>query len=427
MKESVINLLTIQEAEQFLIARRKLGIKPGLERLDYLLSMVGNPEQKIRSIHIAGTNGKGSTLTFIKQVLIEAGYRVGSFTSPGLPTIHHHMAINHTNISPTEFAELLTSIQQVIEEMDKKDMSPSEYEILMVITWLYLYKHVDIAVIETCMGGLYDVTNRIQPILTVITTIDYDHVDFLGNTLADIASHKAGIIKKNIPVIVGNIDKEAIDVIKKQAMELDAPLYQLHNDYHISRMEDATKKFVYTDEKTTIPFEISINGHYQMENAANAMKVVQLLQDLAYKIDDQSIKKGFLHAKIPNRCEVVSKQPFILLDGAHNNQSIDNLIKTIKDHWPHYSIRFVFSCFKDKEIEGMYEKLAEVGKVTVTSFSHPRAINQLDISEDWHYCSSFKEALHIGMEQTTHNDLLVITGSLHFVDRVREYIKQNLK
>ncbi|MGP4041701.1 bifunctional folylpolyglutamate synthase/dihydrofolate synthase [Gracilibacillus sp. D59] len=412
-----------QELEDFFASRRKLGIKPGLERLDYLLEKVNHPQKSIPTIHIAGTNGKGSTLTYLKEVLMESGRIVGTFQSPGLPTILDHMAINNHPIILEDFTAILNNLLPIIDEMDHIDLAPSEYEILMIITLLFLKDNVDIAVIETCMGGLEDVTNRVEPLLTIITTVAIDHTSFLGDTLRAIAVHKAGIIKENVPVIVGELDDEALQVVQEVALQQCATLYQYEKEFWTEEID--MPHFLWSSGSKHFSIDLSMKGRHQIMNAALAIQAFNLLNDNGFNINDIAIKKGLFRAKLPNRMEIINENPRIIADGAHNVQSVSKLVETIEEENIEGSIKVLFSAFRDKDISRMIEELSKLtDEIMVTTFDHPRALSDVEIPNHVVYYLDAQQALDNLLVNSNPNDLILITGSLHFVEFIKSVVKK---
>ncbi|SHN08319.1 bifunctional folylpolyglutamate synthase/dihydrofolate synthase [Gracilibacillus kekensis] len=412
---------TEADLNKFMENRRQLGIKPGLERLDYLLQKVGHPQKSIPTVHIAGTNGKGSTLTYLKEILAESDYRVGTFQSPGLPTIFDHMAINNHSITPQEFLAILNEVLPIIEEMDERVMSPSEYEILMVIALLYFRGNIDIAIVEAAMGGREDVTNRVNPLLTIITTIDFDHMKFLGNTLEQIAYHKAGIIKEKTPVIIGDLDSLAKKVVLYEANNLSAPTYVYNEDFSVT--VQASRTFNWSNSFKSYPIKLSMLGDHQIHNASLAIQAIELLKKKGFSISNQTVLKGLLQTKLANRIEVISQQPTIILDGAHNVQSITKLVETLKKEKVEGAIKILFSGFRDKNIRDMLKILSTVTEeLTITNFPHERALTSELIEDHYRYDPQSKRALLQLLENSEKNDMIIITGSLYFV----EYIKNIL-
>ncbi|ENH97946.1 bifunctional FolC family protein [Gracilibacillus halophilus YIM-C55.5] len=417
-------LQTYKEAEEFLWSRRGLGIKPGFERLDILLEYIDHPENTIPTIHIAGTNGKGSTLTFIANALQENGYRVGTFTSPGLPSVRDHMAINHHTISKADFLMCVNRLIPIIQQMDHENHAPTEYEILMAITLLYFKENVDIAVIETCMGGREDVTNRVNPIVTVITTVGYDHMTFLGHRLIDIASHKAGIMKTNVPVIVGNLPEEALAVVEENAKQKQAPSIVYDKDFFITDRQYTRIKQSFTihTKNHCFPLSIQMAGVHQTDNATLAFMALQSLQERGYVLQEEKIADAFYRTVLPLRIEKVQKYPDVLLDGAHNTASTEQFVHSIdRDDYQH--IYVLFSAFRDKQVDQMLTILQQLtNHIIITSFPHPRSLSRNDLSKTNHsiYIEDAEEAYLAIKDKLQKNDLFIITGSLHFVSYMRQ-------
>lgn len=419
-------LESVGDLEHFLASRRALGIKPGLERLDYLLDKVDHPQKLIPTIHIAGTNGKGSTLTFLKEVLVECGYTVGTFQSPGLPTIFDHIAINDRSITSKEFIRIINDLLPIIEEMDQCDLAPSEYEVLMVVTLLFLKNNIDIAVIETCMGGREDVTNRVEPLVTIITTVAYDHTSFLGNTLEAIASHKAGIIKDRIPIIVGDLGNQALQVVKEEALKKEAPLYQYGKEFWTEEVDRNT--FTWNNGLKTFSIDLTMKGRHQMINAALAVQALQLLNANGWRMNKSAMKMGLFQARLANRMEVVKEKPNIIADGAHNLQSIMKLVETVQGERVCGKIKVLFSAFRDKDIANMIRELSKLTKeIIVTTFDHQRALNDEIIPRELEYMENTRQAIDKLLINSNENDLILITGSLHFVDYAKRLIKKRIE
>ncbi|SFM05723.1 dihydrofolate synthase / folylpolyglutamate synthase [Gracilibacillus orientalis] len=416
---------SIHDLERFFGSRRKLGIKPGLERLDYLLEKVNHPQKSIPTIHIAGTNGKGSTLTYLNEVLIESGYSVGTFQSPGLPTILDHIAINNQSITLQEFVDILNHLLPIIEEMDQHDQAPSEYEILMIITLLFLKDNIDIAVIETCMGGREDVTNRVEPLLTIITTVAFDHTSFLGDTIKAIAAHKAGIIKEKVPVIAGELEDEAIEVVIEEGTKQSAPLYLYGQEFWTEEIV-GVNHFLWNNGSKRYPIDLSMKGLHQIMNASLAIQALDLLNENGFNIEDIAIKKGLFRAKLANRMEIINEKPRIIADGAHNVQSVSKLVETIKEEDIEGSVKVLFSAFRDKDINRMIKELSTLtDEIMVTTFDHPRALTDKEIPDHVMYLEDAQQALdNLLCNNSNPNDLILITGSLHFVEFIKRLVQK---
>src|SRR5699024_4616327 len=343
-----------------------------LEKLNHL-------EEDIQAIHLAGTNGKGSTATFIEYGLRAHNINVGMFTSPSFTGLCGHIFLNGEEISEEAFIKLLNRLLPVIEELDRAHNHPTEFEIITVIGFMYFQNRAQITLVEAGMGGRLDTTNCFTPILSVITNISYDHTQFLGHTLSEIASHKAGIIKPKRPVVVADVATEALEVIKSEAIQLEAPLYQLNKDFFSTRLQGSrtTQIFEFTDG-TQIPTEIKIQmqGVHQIENASLAYQALLILKENYIKtLEVEKILKGMFQATIPGRFEVIQKDPYIMLDGAHSPNGIESFVEAAESCLETEKREVIFACFKDKAVSEMLNRLHKYfSNVTLTTFDHPRAI-----------------------------------------------------
>lgn len=417
---------TYEELQDFFSSRRQLGIQLGLERLYYLLDKLHHPEKELPVVHIAGTNGKGSTLTFIRQVLIDSGYRVGSFVSPGLPTILDHIYFNDERIALDEFLQLLNEMMPVIHEMDQKEINPTEYEILMVITLLYFKNRVDIALIETAMGGLEDITNCVQPIITMITNVSNDHIGFLGPTLANIAEHKAGIIKDQIPVVLGEMDEEVLPILEQAANEMNAPIYQYGKDFHVECIRDEIDKQVFLWETANQQVEVAITmlGKHQIHNASCAMMACHLLVKQGYSIDENRIREGFRQATIAYRMEKINENPVIYVDGAHNEAGIRAFSDTVAHYYSPEEVVIIVGVFKDKDVSRMIRILNEkYHTIYAMEFEHPRAMKKIDYEKLMDQPRLIENPSALKRFINNEYKHLFFVGSLHFVSYIKQLIR----
>lgn len=424
---------TFKEIENFFIKRQEFGIKPGLERIHMMLEKLHHPEKNIKAIHIAGTNGKGSTATFMEYGLRAHHLNVGMFTSPSFTGLCGHIFLNGEEISETDFMMLLNELLPIIEELDQHQNQPTEFEIITVIGFMYFQNRADITIVEAGMGGRLDTTNCFTPILSVITNVSYDHTQFLGDTLEDIAYHKAGIVKQKRPVIIADLDKEALDVIRAEADALQAPLYQLNKDFFSRKLRSSrtTEHFEFINEHhTSIEIVIQMHGTHQIENASLAFQALHILKQAdLMDLETDKIVNGMLQAIIPGRFEVIQKDPYIILDGAHNPNGIDAFVKAAQSFIETEETKVVFACFKDKAVSEMLDRLhTNFSNVTLTTFDHPRAISYDMLKNeaervDVHYSKEWKPLIQEILQQHhTKNECYFITGSLHFILRVRSFI-----
>lgn len=416
----------------FFNKRKNYGIKPGLERINRLLELLDHPQNKTKAIHIAGTNGKGSTISYLQHVLMANGYKVGVYVSPSLSSLTGHIFCNDHKISDEAFLQILNIMYPAICELDESGDYPTEYEILTALAFMYFKDHVDIALIETAMGGRYDTTNCFQPILSIITNIDKDHTSFLGETIREITYHKAGIIKDDIPVIVGDVTDEAFNVIQEEATTKQAEIYRLYEEFNYQLIQANNHKQTFTwfdSHGKSIKIAIQMCGEHQVKNSAVAMMAIQYSMEIGYKIDMKKSLIGIEQALVPGRFELIQEKPMIILDGAHNLAGIKAFIDTATEHYRKMNKHLIFAGFKDKELHKMLQSLSgSFSTITVTSFEHQRAAsaeylyNLID-SKHVFKIENWKRAIEaIHKHSANENEVYFITGSLNFIAVVRNYL-----
>lgn len=417
---------TIKDVEKFFTDRRNIGIKLGLQRVEALLHDTNHPEKKLRAIHVAGTNGKGSTIHYLQQALRASNYRVGVFTSPSFTGITGHFLIDGEEIKVEEMIHILNRLLPYIHKLDRKNEHPTEYEILTVIGMIYFSKHADIALIETAMGGREDTTNCFIPLLSIITNVSMDHTAFLGETIAAITEHKAGIIKKNRPVIVGKINEVGRAIIEKKASTSDAPLYMLHEAFTYKQQKNVPHVQFIANEHN-IPFTLTMQGEHQIENASLALMALNVLEQHQIRIDWEKAVNAIEKTTIIGRFEQISKTPIIILDSAHNVASIEAFLQTVEKQYKHREKALLFAAFKDKQLAEMVTLLTQQFKmITFTTFAHERAaekehFRQIYNENEMTYNKSWQCELRniINDESET---VYFITGSLHFITLVRQWL-----
>ncbi|WP_285765545.1 folylpolyglutamate synthase/dihydrofolate synthase family protein [Peribacillus sp. SI8-4] len=421
---------TMEEINHFFERRQvRLGMNFGLSRMEALLSKLGNPHEGLTYIHIAGSNGKGSTLQYMKGMLMAEGVRVASFTSPYLIRMNEQLKINAAEISDEEFVSVFTELRPFIQEMDEAGNHPTQFEILTAMAFSYFSKkEADLVLLETGLGGRLDTTNVIKPLLSIITSISLEHTNILGDTLAEIAAEKAGIIKSGAPVISGVTAKEPADVIGERAIAVGAPYYQSGRDFQIGHIKksESGQSFSFTQGNRTIDhIEMSMLGQHQIENAALAIAAVLIALE---HIDENSIRRGIAEAKWNGRFERASEEPLVIMDGAHNPAGIEVLMDTLKVHYPDYDYRFIFSSFKDKDYAKMLHELEKDAlEVIITEFAHDRAEAAQALYEASHHknkvlITNWQAAITEGRRKTGDKEALVITGSLHFLSLARSFL-----
>lgn len=424
-----------EQLETFFNERKSLGIKPGLERINQLLDITGNPQDKIKAVHVAGTNGKGSTITFLKNALVHNHYKVGTFISPSLDGLTGHIFCNDEKITTDQLISFMNIIYPAIQQLDESNQHPTEFEIITVLAFIYFAHHVDIALIETGMGGREDTTNCFKPILSMITNVDLDHTSFLGETVQEIAHHKAGIIKENIPVVIGDVSDQVFTVLQKEAHIKRAPVYRLfdHFTYTTVRQKNQQQSFKWSENKE-VPFEVTIQmyGEHQVKNSSLAIMALVYLKKQGYAIDSEKVFIGLKQTIVPGRFEVIQTNPTIILDGAHNPAGVQSFLDTVTKNYENAERHLIFAAFKDKDLKQMLEQLLpHFSTVTFTSFDHPRAAS----GEDLYNLVTYTENQKYFVEdlKTIINDFVqpsnreqryyFITGSLHFIALVGEYFR----
>ena len=385
-----------------------------------LFNKYDNFQNKIKTIHVAGTNGKGSTTNYIRSIIQSAGYKVGTFTSPYLEVHNDRIRINNVFISDKDYLDIANHFY---DEVMSGDYTFFEIDTLIGFYYLYINK-VDYAVIEVGMGGRLDATNVIKPLISVITNIGFDHMEFLGDTIEKIAFEKAGIIKKNTPVVVGcNNLNDALNVFKKQSVKNNA-------EYTISakpinvKVLNGNLNFEFEDKSYVVTGE----ALYQAENASLAVKAVSILKEKKLvNLTEKNILDGLKNTFWLGRFEKVSETSKIYLDGAHNSHGISALSKTLHAMQDtKANIKILFAALTDKETDKMIEELIQISKdLTVTEFDFYRCKKAKEIASNYPVSVNvnWKDYISKYVKSRNNKDILVITGSLYFITQVRHYLK----
>ena len=409
----------------------------GLERMMKLLALRGNPHLKLKVIHIGGTNGKGSTIAFLKNLLEKMGLRVGVFSSPYLIHYTDQIAINGESIPEAKLEVLMSEYRSLLEgEYAPALQGTTEFEIITAIAYDYFAsERVDVAIMEVGMGGLLDSTNVCQPILTGITTIGLDHVALLGDTLEAIAEQKAGIIKQEVPLVTGNIVPEALAVINQIAKAKEAPSLFYGDAYQVSHHESIVtgEVFDYTSSVRQGRFQTGLLGLHQIDNAGMALTLLDsYCQETGRELPENDLVAQALKETIwPGRLEVVSRKPLMILDGAHNPHAIKALLETLDERFADYHKEILFTCIKTKALEDMLDLLSALPdtELTLTHFDDGRAtdekvLKKVAYSRNLNY-QSWQEFLD---QKLTENEekktVRIITGSLYFLAQVRAYLME---
>ncbi|HEU0713919.1 TPA: bifunctional folylpolyglutamate synthase/dihydrofolate synthase [Streptococcus pneumoniae] len=410
----------------------------GLERMVELLALRGNPHLKLKVLHIGGTNGKGSTIAFLKKMLEKLGLRVGVFSSPYLIHYTDQISINGESISEARLEALMADYQSLLEgEAVANLQGTTEFEIITALAYDYFAsEQVDVAIMEVGMGGLLDSTNVCQPILTGITTIGLDHVALLGDTLEAIAEQKAGIIKQGMPLVTGRIASEALTVIDRIAEGKDAPRLAYGTDYQVRHQESVVtgEVFDYTSAVRQGRFQTSLLGLYQIENAGMAIALLDTFcqEDGRELASNDFLGQALEETSWPGRLEIVSRDPLMILDGAHNPHAIKALLVTLQERFADYHKEILFTCIKTKALGDMLDLLGAMPdtELTLTHFADSRATDESVLKEaaksrnlsyqDWH---DFLEQ-NLTDKKEEKQTVRIVTGSLYFLSQVRAYLME---
>jgi dihydrofolate synthase/folylpolyglutamate synthase len=406
-----------------------------LARMEKLLSLVGNPHKKIPTVHIAGTKGKGSTATMLAKMLEANDYTVGLYTSPHLVHLHERIMVNEKMIRESEMLGLLNRIYAPVEKITKTEQV-SFFEIMTALAFMHFVDaDVDIAVIETGMGGRLDSTNVIRPEVVGITSLSIDHQYQLGEGIGSIAKEKAGIFKRGVPVVTVEQDPEAMRVLKSCATAVKAPLSVTGSDIDFSqRFETSREHGPHTRICLTTPtskFEhlrVPLHGKHQAINCGLALAMLDKLKSIGYKIDDEKATEGLNDVSLTGRMEMICDDPRIMIDAAHNAASIRALIHAIGQNIPYDSMVMIFGCNSDKDVKGMLNQLQYgADKVIFTRSTSAKAMSPDDLADMYtEICSkmcqtatTLGEALRLAKSAVDKEDLICITGSFYLIGQAK--------
>ena len=407
----------------------------GLDVVRALLDRLGTPENDLKFIHITGTNGKGSVGAILESVLMAAGYSVGRFTSPAVLDKFETITYNRKNITKKFYVEGYSRIIEEYKAMEEDgENTPTVFETEFALALLYFKSKIpDFCLIEVGMGGDMDATNVIpKKEEAIITHISLEHQAFLGKTLEEIATHKAGIIKEGASVITAPQEKEVLDVIKQKAKECETPLYEA-NEEDIKKASSTVKgwTFGYKDIKKIF---VPMAGEYQKSNIVTALKAIEGLRDKGYEISDEQIVKGFKETYWPCRFETVSRKPLIIMDGAHNVDAASKLMQSVQNYDLSGKLIYIVGILKDKNYEEMV-KLSyphAMAVITITPPENPRALDGYKLAEEYNKyianvtaADSLEDAIFLARAMAGKDGNILIWGSLSYLGKMREILKMN--
>lgn len=399
------------------------GKRRDLSAIKALLHELDNPQDKIKVIHIAGTNGKGSTANFIANTLSQK-LRCGLFTSPYMVEINEEVKINGKPISDEEFFSYIEMLKPICEKLDKINLKNTYFEVMTAFMFKYFYdKKVDVCVVETGLGGTLDSTNVVKkPLASLITTISMDHTNILGNTIEEIAQNKAGIIKENVPVFIYPQNESALNVILKKAKEKNSKVYDFKfSEIKIKNQSSDSNEFDFRGYKN---IKTSLIGKVQIYNACNALNLLDYFKE-EFDLDEDIIKKGIYESTNIGRLQIISKSPRVLIDGSHNKESIDALLSSLK-LFEYDKLIVGFSILKDKDYDYIIEKISSIAdEIVITSVDNPRAfeLENLEkiVKEKFSNVKKIKdrkEAYEYTKSKAKANDLVLWCGSLYLVGEI---------
>ena len=417
---------TKEEAQNWIENIKRFGSRLDLTRITKALELLGNPHLEFKSIHVAGTNGKGSTSNYLKNILVEAGFKVGLYTSPYVVEFNERIKINHLNISDEaliDYTNILHDVSEKLLEEDEENII-TFFEVLTVISFLYFRDNqVDFAVIEVGLGGLLDATNVIIPEISVITNVSYDHMKQLGNTLESIALNKLGIVKENVPLVTSIEDLKLYPLIYEVVSNKHTRVKIINHSLVTDKVVAETTTFKYQEES----YELFMPGYHQIKNACLAIETIRLLRlNLNLNIEESHIKNGLKNTKWPGRFEIFNHN--IVLDGAHNIGGIQALKNSVRTIFKGKNILCLFSVMKDKQHQQMIEELDNFcDELYFTEFEYQRRANAEDLFfESTHYKKSyhhdFKKIFDKLRFNLKDNDILLVTGSLYFISEIRKIL-----
>ena len=408
------------ETLNFIHSFKGNGRRPQLERMRWLLKQAGNPQTHFPTVHIVGTNGKGSTTSYLQNILTKSGYQVGTFTSPYITRFNERISINGTEIPDKDLISLVEKAQVLLDDLEEHTAfdRPTEFELVTLLMFLYFdLKQVDMAIIEAGIGGRLDSTNVLSPELAICTSIGFDHTETLGNSLLDIANHKAGVMRENTPILLGRVSAEVEHFFNQKSHDLQAPLAIIDREIQLLPKDNQTIQISY-DHWESPNLKLPMLGQHQENNAGLAVTAAHLLAQTFSKITDKSIQEGIEETHWPGRSEWIGNN--IYLDGAHNPQGIASLKQVLKDNFANRRVHILFAGLRRKPLADLLEELKDYD-ITVTSFDFFEALPLDDYPKDFKRAADYRDWL-AQAESANSDDLFVVTGSLYFISEVRNHL-----
>lgn len=420
-----MKFINAQEVISCLYSLPHLHPKNDLSFIKKILAKLGNPQDQVKTVHITGTNGKGSTSYYLATLLKKAGQKTGLFVSPYVYRFNERIQLNNQDISDQDLVKAANKVQAAFEEIQKEDNDFSlvtfEYEVAIAFVY-FADQKCDYAVIEVGIGGEHDKTNVITPEASIITTIGLDHEQIIGPTIQDIAREKSGIIKRNRPVVLGNVPQEVLPILKQKAEKEQAPLYQLGRDFEVKLDE----QIVYSDNEHELAFKLrpQVEGF----DIAIAVRTFFLL-DLP--LTNEKVEQAIDQTVIPGRYQVLQTKPLIILDGAHNIQAMTNLLETVHQlvEKSQGHLHALVTMMKDKDLEQVFALFKQNDDVLLTTLDYPRVAKQndfpIDVQRRYNYERDYQRGFTTLKNKMADNDILLVTGSFYLVSAILNWKGKN--
>ena len=432
--------MTYDETIDKIHSFQKFGSRLGLERMTRLMELLGNPQNNMKVIHVAGTNGKGSVCRYLYSVLQENGYRTGLYISPYLERFTERIEFNGSEISPEDLAmateEVLEKVNLILEEGKE---SPTEFELITAIGFVYFAKkEIDFLVLEVGLGGSGDSTNVVEkPVISVITSISYDHMEYLGDSLEKIAKEKAGIIKKGVPVVFNVVDEDASMTIKEVAKAKASEIFEVNKTFKM--IEKTVKGYTFDTIIEGEEFNhlfVSMIGLHQVENAICALTTIKILEkEKVIRINKDKVYAGIRKAKQIGRLEILKTHPYVIIDGAHNEAGVEALVTTLREHFSNNKILLVISMLADKKIEILIDRFGRItNEFVATESDNPRKLSADElcrqVTKVGKKCISIpnvQDACDYVTKKLSSYDVIVFAGSLYMIGKVRGIFRDEEK
>lgn len=414
--------MNYQEALTWIHSRLKFGIKPGIERMTWMLDQLGNPQKNLRAIHVVGTNGKGSVVNNLQHIFTAAGYHIGTFTSPYIVDFRERISLDGQLMPEEDLVACVELVKPIVESLPADLEAATEFETISLIMFLYFGRlHlVDLAVIEAGMGGSDDSTNLFQALAVVCPSIGLDHQAVLGQTYGQIAQNKAGVLKAGEPLVMAVQQEKARQAFLEHAQAVGSPVYEWQKDFEMSPSQN---DWTFRNSRTSLTdLRLAMPGQHQVANAALAIETALLLKDRCPELSEAAIRQGLATAKWQGRTELL--QPNLMIDGAHNNESVQALVDLIQNDYKGRKVHILFAAIDTKPVVSMLEKLAKLGQVQVTTFPYHNSLALDDYPEPYQRMADFETWL-AQVYKADSADFYLITGSLYFISQVRKELLKN--